>query len=105
MRYSQHKKFPEARLNLRLLWEYDVAEIDFDAMRDVIIKRVVERGWPQDWYFILNRYGRKSVKEVICNISRLSEKDMQFVMREFSIPREQLKSYRDNRSGETRNVP
>jgi hypothetical protein len=95
MRYAQYKKFTDAQLNFRLLWEYDATQIDFDTMRELIVQRVIQRGWPQDWYFILNRYGWEEVKEVIRNIARLSEKDMQFVSREFRIPIEELKSHQN----------
>lgn len=31
-------------------------------MRKVVIKRVIERGWPNDWYFI-NFYGIDEILE------------------------------------------
>lgn len=86
MFFSAYKNFPKARISPSLLWEYDVKQIDFFKMREVIIQRVIERGWPEDWYAMLNLYGINGVKAVIINLPYLNEKDMNFVSHQFDIP-------------------
>lgn len=93
--FAQH---PEARMNPRLLWDYDISRIDFDAMRNVVVQRVIERGWPQDWYFMLNRYGIEGVKSAIKEIAYLNDKDLNFVSHQFGIPITSMKCYEKKRS-------
>ncbi|MCX8492032.1 MAG: hypothetical protein ORN54_13300 [Cyclobacteriaceae bacterium] len=82
-----------AELNKALLWEYDTTQIDYDAMRIVIVQRVVERGRMEDWYFILKQYGIEKIKETIKGLSYLNRKDMRFVSHQFSIPLNEMKCY------------
>jgi hypothetical protein len=55
-------------------------------MRNVVVQRVVERGWPNDWWAMLNLYGEKGVRDAITSIPYLSDKDMHFVSNIFQIP-------------------
>jgi hypothetical protein len=93
MYFDDFKEFPHAKLNPHLLWEYDLSNFDFNKMRHIVIHRVVERGWPEDWYFILNRYGVEEVKTTIKNLTYLNDKDMIFVSHQFSIPLTSMKCY------------
>ena len=76
-----------------LLWEYNLGAVDYMAMRNIIVQRVVERGWPQDWYAMLNLYGIDSVKEAIKELPYLNDKDVNFVSHEFGIQLTDLKCY------------
>lgn len=93
MYFDDYKDFPEATLNPKLLWEYRLLEFNYQDMRDVVVQRVIERGWPSDWYFILNYYGIDSVKEAIKNIAYLNDKDLNFVSHQFDIPLISMKCY------------
>ena len=93
MYFDDYIKFPDARLNPRLLWEYKLADIDYTSMRNVIVQRVIERGWPEDWYFILNHYGIEDVKSAIKELPYLNDKDMNFVSHQFEIPLNSMKCY------------
>ncbi|MBA4166306.1 MAG: hypothetical protein H0X41_01940 [Chitinophagaceae bacterium] len=57
MYFDNIKKYPDATLNPNLLWEYNVVNFDYQGMRDVVVQKVIERGWPRDWHFILNLSG------------------------------------------------
>ena len=98
MYFDDYKKYPAVKLNPKLLWEYDLSDFDYDKMMSVVIQRVVERGWPQDWYFILNRYGVESVRSTIMNLPYLNDKDMCFVSNQFNIPLTSLKCYAKKQS-------
>ncbi len=93
MYFDDYKDFPDAILNPKLLWEYRLSEFDYHDMRNVVVQRVIERGWPSDWYFILNYYGIDGVKEAIKNIAYLNDKDQNFVCHQFDIPLTSMKCY------------
>ncbi len=93
-----YKKHPDAKLDLSLLWEYDLSRIDYEKMINVVVQRVVERGWPDDWYAILNLYGEDGVKDAIKNIPYLNSKNMNFVSVAFEIPLSELKCYKRKQS-------
>ncbi len=85
-------------LNPALLWEYDLSIFDYTGMRAIVVQRVVERGWPGDWYFILNRYGIEGVRSAVKDLPYLNDKDMNFVSHQFDIPLTSLKCYKRKRS-------
>lgn len=90
---SDYKKHPDAKINPALLWEYNLSDFDFQQMRNVVVQRVIERGWPDDWYAALNLYGEKGMKEAIKAIPYLNDKDMNFVSHVFKIPLSKMKCY------------
>jgi len=59
--------------------EYDLSRFDYQQMRDIVVQRVVERGWHEDWYAALNLYGEGGMKEAIKALPYLNDKDMNFV--------------------------
>lgn len=93
MYFDDYRAFPMATLDPRLLWEYNLNKVDYTSMRNVIVQRVIERGWPQDWYFILNQYGVAGVKSAIMELPYLNDKDMNFVSHQFEIPLTAMKCY------------
>ncbi|TFF39696.1 DUF6922 domain-containing protein [Mucilaginibacter psychrotolerans] len=98
MYFDAYINHPEAIINPALLWEYDVAKIDYQSMRAVIVQRVIERGWPNDWYAMLNLYGIEGVKDTIKTLPYLNDKDMCFVSNQFNIPLSLLKCYEKKQS-------
>jgi hypothetical protein len=78
-----------------LLWEYDISSFDWDAMRGVIVERVIERGREEDFYAIFQLYEdvegvRKIIKD---DVPYLSNKDISFVCAIFNLKKEELKCY------------
>jgi hypothetical protein len=98
MYFDDYRKHAQAILNTRLLWEYNLTDFDYEDMRDLVVQRVIQRGWPNDWYFILNRYGIDGVKAAIKNIAYLNDKDMNFVSHQFNIPLNAMKCYTKKQS-------
>ena len=91
MFFSDYKEHKNAVLRKSLLWEYDVSQIDWKAMRTLVVTRVIERGRLEDYYAILNLYGLKGVRDAIRNIAYLNRKDMVFVCTVFNLRQEELK--------------
>ena len=98
MYFDDFKKFPDAKLNPKLLWEYKLADFDYKAMRKVVVQRVIERGWPNDWYFMLNLYGIDGVKSAIKELAYLNDMDMNFVSHQFEIPLTSMRCYEKKQS-------
>lgn len=77
-----------------LLWEYDLTNFDWENMKTVVMQRVIERGWLDDFYAAIKLYGGiDNVREIIKDIPVLSPKDMSFVCQIFNIKKEELKCY------------
>lgn len=98
MYFDNFKKFPEASLNPQLLWEYNLSNFDYRGMRNIVVQRVIERGWPNDWYFMMNYYGIENVKSAIRELPYLNNKDMNFVSHQFDIPLKAMKCYEKKQS-------
>ncbi|TCD01493.1 DUF6922 domain-containing protein [Pedobacter psychroterrae] len=98
MYFDNYIQFPDAKLDDKLLWEFDPKKIDLAGMRNIVVQRVIERGRPDDWYFILNYYGIEDVKGAIKKIAYLNDKDMHFVSHQFDIPLNEMKCYEKKQS-------
>jgi hypothetical protein len=98
MFFSDYKKHVGATINPSLLWEYNIDKVDYSKMKNVIVGRVIERGWPDDWYAILNLYGVEGVKKTITELPHLNDKDMNFVSHVFNLPLTALKCYTKKQS-------
>jgi len=93
MFFSDYKEHSVTDINPALLWEYDLSNFDYDNMRNVVVQRVIERGWLSDYYAILNRYGKDGVIEALKEVPYFNDMDMNFVSITFNIPLSQLKCY------------
>jgi hypothetical protein len=93
MFFEDYKDHSDAKINPSLLWEYDLQKVDYAAMRNLVVQRVIERGWPQDWYAMLNLYGVYGVKSAMKELPYLNEKDLNFVSHQFDLPLTDFKCY------------
>ncbi|MCA1758553.1 MAG: hypothetical protein LC658_02195 [Bacteroidales bacterium] len=91
MYFSDYHLHKEARLRKSLLWEYNTEKIDWLKMRNIIVQRVIERGRPDDFYAILNKYSLEGVRQAIRQIPSLNRKDVSFVSTIFGINKSELK--------------
>jgi hypothetical protein len=98
MFFGDYKKHSDAKINSSLLWEYNIDQVDYAKMRNVIVERVIERGWPDDWYALLNLYGVDGVISAIKELPYLNDKDMNFVTHVFNLPLAALKCYTNKQS-------
>jgi hypothetical protein len=98
MFFDNYKNFPDAKINPSLLWEYDTEKVNYSNMRNIVVQRVVERGWPEDWYAMFNLFGIDGVKGAIKNLAYLNDKDMNFVSHLFNIPLTTMKCYKKKQS-------
>ncbi len=101
MLFSDYTKHNIKEVNPKLLWEYDLTDFDYQDMRNVVVQRVIERGWPEDFYAILNLYGEQGVREAIKEIPILNSVDMSFASEVFNIPLKELRCYKEKQSKNT----
>lgn len=88
-------------ISRHLLWEYDLSDFDWQKMRTVVVGRVIERGWPDDYYAAIRLYGGlDNFREIIKEIPQLSPRDEAFVVTAFHIDKKDLRCYRRRLSRE-----
>lgn len=95
---EQIKRQP--RITQRLLWEYDLANFDWQYMRALVVERVIERGWDEGYYAMLALYGGiEGIRQIVRDeVLFLSDKDVAFVCTAFNLKKEELKCYRRRQS-------
>ena len=82
-------------VSAHLLWDIDHAKIDWQAMRKLVVQRVIERGTEEDFYAIFSLYGGiEGVREIVKEIPAiLSPKDETFALHVFRLKKEDLQCY------------
>ena len=81
-----------------LFWDIDMTQWDDEKMKQFIIQRVVERGWPDDWRIMIDRYGISEIRDVLKKLPHLNRIDMRFVSIIFNIPQKEMACYRKMQS-------
>ena len=81
-----------------LLWEYDLSQFDWDAMKVLVVQRVVQLGWPKDWKAMMEYYGYNEVKEAIKKVPHLYPSDITYVCTIFDLQPDELLCYRNKQS-------
>lgn len=101
MLFDDWKEHPGTQIDPTLLWNYDLSKFDWNTMKVAVVERVIQYGWPKDWYAAINLYGGlDNFIEIIKEIPVLSDKDANFVSLTFHIPMEEMKCYRHKQSRE-----
>ena len=96
--FSDYKQHCDCKINPSLLWEYDLENFDFHAMRSVVVQRVLERGWADDYYAMFNLYGYRAVRQTVKSIPYMNARDMNFACRLFNLKKDELKCYKNKLS-------
>jgi hypothetical protein len=77
-----------------LFWDIDMTQWDDEKMKQFIIQRVVERGWPDDWCIMIERYGISEIRKTLKKIPYLNHVDMRFASIIFNIPEKEMTCYK-----------
>ena len=94
MPFADYKYHMTPTIRPSLLWEYDLSIFDWQAMRDIVVQRVLERGRRDDYYAMLNLYGLDGVRDALRAIPYMNDKDMNFACHTFNLKKEDLKCYK-----------
>ena len=88
--YPRHKG--EYKISPSLLWEFDLSNFDWQKSRRIVVGRVVERGWPKDYFAAFDLYGgMEGFREIIKELPVLSPKDINFVCVAFGLDKHELR--------------
>ncbi len=96
------------KVSERLLWDCDLSRVDWNAMRVLVVQRVIERGSLNDVYAAIRLYGGiENFKAIIREIPILSDRNMNFVITVFHIKKEELKcsTFRQSRQERLASLP
>jgi hypothetical protein len=96
--FNDYKRHSNCKINPSLLWEYETDGFDYEAMRNVVVQRVLERGWKDDFYAMFNLYGYRKVRNAVKEIPYMNDKDMNFACRVFNLKKDDLKCYKNKLS-------
>ena len=92
--FDDYKKYGACSVSPSLFWEYDLSDFDWWKSRKIVVQRILERGWLEDYYTGFNLYGGiEGFREIIKEIPFLSPRDMNFACIVFDLKKEDLKCY------------
>lgn len=92
--FDDYKKYGACSVSPSLLWEYDLSDFDWWKSRKIVVQRILERGWLEDYYAGFNLYGGiEGFREIIKEVPFLSPRDMNFACIVFDLKKEDLKCY------------
>mgnify|MGYP000510550781 FL=1 len=92
--FDDYKKYGACSVSPSLLWEYDLSDFDWWKSRKIVVQRILERGWLEDYYAGFNLYGGiEGFREIIKEIPFLSPRDINFACIVFNLKKEDLKCY------------
>lgn len=79
-----------------LLWEYDMAKMDWDIMRAIVVQRVIERGNINDFSFIISKYGLDTVRDTVRDDIKCfsCEADAEFACYLFDLDSKHIQHYK-----------
>ncbi len=81
------------RLDKKIFWDTNMAELDWSKHSNAIIVRVLERGSMSDWNEIKRFYGHEKIKEAAMQARSLSKTTLSFVSSLYQIPVNQFRCY------------
>lgn len=85
MEIEDYKKHPDAKFSPNLFWEYDMEHFDWQKMAVMVAQRVVERGWPENFFAAINLYGLDGFVAAIKGIPYLNYRDINYICLKFHL--------------------
>ena len=57
MLFDDWKDKSPLKISSTLLWDYDLSTFDWEKGKLIVVQRIVERGWDNDFYAAIQLYG------------------------------------------------
>ena len=57
MLFDDWKDKDPLKVSPTLLWDYDLSTFDWEKGKVIVVQRIVERGWDNDFYAAIQLYG------------------------------------------------
>ena len=87
-----------SKLNPKYFWDVNFAGLDENSSSRLIIERVFSLGEIHEMNQVIGFYGRGKVIEVLCNLSYLDPKTLNFVAKLFHKPFKAFRCYQKQQS-------
>ena len=81
------------QLNKAFFWDIDPLKMDADQSKRLIIERVINFGSLHEINLVITYYGEREFKSIICNLSYIDPKTLNFFSLYLDIPKKKFKCY------------
>ena len=96
MWFADWKTHKKTNISKTILWEYDLSSPswDWNKMKNIVVRRVLESGLEDDYYAMLQMYGGfEGVKEIVKKIPYLGPRERSWACVLFDLKKEELWSF------------
>lgn len=76
-----------------LFWDTDINNICLDKHAAYIIERIAMFGTYDEWNQVLSYYGKEKIKKIVCHLSGLDNKTLNYLSIHLNIPKVKFKCY------------
>ena len=98
MLFDDWKDKDPLKVSPTLLWDYDLSTFDWEKGKVIVVQRIVERGWDNDFYAAMQLYGGlEAFIEIVKQVPYLNERDMNFVSKALQIDLNDLQCYNNKK--------
>jgi len=87
-----------SRLNPQYFWDVDVTSLNESASCRLIVERVFTMGEIDEMKLVTSFYGEKKVIQVLCKLSYIDPKSLNFISKLFNKQLSEFKCYQSQRS-------
>ncbi len=87
------KKRHSDNFSSHLFWDVPKSSVDLDKYPQFIVKRVLEYGLLDDWFFIKNYYGIEKIAEIAKKLKELEPRALSYIAAVSKTPREKFRCY------------
>ena len=81
------------QLNKAYFWDVDIATLDEEKSKRLIIERVFNYGNLQEIKLVKEFYGINELKSTLCKLSYIDPKTLNFISLLFNVPKTKFKCY------------
>lgn len=81
------------QLNKAYFWDVDIAKIDEEKSKRLIIERVINYGNLHEIKLIKEFYGIKEIRSTLCKLNYIDPKTLNFISLLFHVPKTKFKCY------------
>ena len=81
------------QLNKAYFWDVDIAQIDNEKSKRLIIERVINYGNLYEIKLIIDFYGIKEISSILCKLNYIDPKTLNFISLLFHVPKTKFKCY------------
>ena len=85
-------------LSKNLFWDCNVAMLDPDVDRNLVLERVFSRGTENDERAAFKYYGKEQIRDTVVNIKSLDKKALNYLSIVFNIPKQEFRCYKSSLS-------